>query len=177
MNMNMNINVDIPAVKNKYTQFVNGLNSLMLSTVDEEGNPFISYAPFVAYENKIYIYISQIANHYHHLEKNPKVDVLLIEDEANSANLFARQRVRFPCTAKNVGNTGNDEVFELFAERFPAKLVSMLRALDFSLFELTPEIGRYVAGFGLAFDLDLTGETFEHVARDGHAMKGAAEAK
>ncbi|WP_454192477.1 HugZ family pyridoxamine 5'-phosphate oxidase [Paenibacillus sp. Marseille-Q7038] len=145
------------------------MRSLMLSTVDEEGNPFISYAPFVAHDSKMYIYISRIANHYHHLDKRSQVDVLLIEDEATSSNLFARQRARFPCTAKNVGNEGHPEVFALFEEKFPAKLVTILRGLDFSLFELTPQIGRYVAGFGLAFDLDLAGDHIEHVARDGHA--------
>lgn len=172
--MNMN-RINIEEVKSKFLEFAGGLRSLMLSTVDEEGNPFISYAPFVAHDNKIYIYISRIANHYHYMENRPQVDVLLIEDEATSANLFARQRARFPCTAKNVGNEGYQEVFALFEEKFPAKLVTMLRGLDFSLFELTPQTGRYVAGFGLAFDLDLAGEQFEHVARDGHASGAAAK--
>nr|WP_211748498.1 pyridoxamine 5'-phosphate oxidase family protein [Paenibacillus sp. Marseille-Q4541] len=167
--------IDITAIKNKYLQFIGELRSVMLSTLDEEGNPFISYAPFVAYENKIYIYISRIANHYHHMDRYPRVDVLLVEDEANSGNLFARQRARFPCTAKNVGNEGNEEVFALFEEQFPAKMVTMLRGLDFSLFELTPQEGRYVAGFGLAFDLDLAGEEIKHVARDGHTSGAGAK--
>lgn len=172
--MNMN-RINMEEVKNKYLEFTGELRSLMLSTLDEEGNPFISYAPFVAHDNKIYIYISRIANHYHHMDKRPQVDVMLIEDEVASGNLFARQRARFPCTANNVGNEGYPEVFALFEEKFPAKLVTMLRGLDFSLFELTPQTGRYVAGFGLAFDLDLAADQIEHVARDGHASSAAAK--
>lgn len=172
--MNMN-RINIEDVRHNYLQFAGELRSLMLSTLDEEGNPFISYAPFVAHDNKIYIYISRIANHYYHMDNRPQVDVMLIEDEAASGNLFARQRARFPCAAKNVGNEGHSEVFALFEERFPAKLVTMLRGLDFSLFELTPKTGRYVAGFGLAFDLDLAGDRIEHVARDGHASSAAAK--
>lgn len=163
--------MDIEVVKKQYLDFTSSLTSVMLSTVDEKGQPFISYAPFVRYQGKLYIYLSQIAHHYYHLENNKSVDVMLIEDEASTANMFARQRARFVCTAENIGNEGHEEVFELFGEVFNKKMMDMLRTLDFSLFEVTPLQGRYVAGFGQAFDIDLMADKFEHVTRDGHAQK------
>lgn len=163
--------MDIEIVKKQYLNFTSSLTSVMLSTVDEEGHPFISYAPFVRYQGKLYIYLSQIAPHYYHLENNQTVDVMLIEDEVSTANMFARQRARFVCTAKNIGNEGYEEIFELFGEVFNKKMIGMLRTLDFSLFEVTPLQGRYVAGFGQAYDIDLMADKFEHVARDGHAQK------
>ncbi|NWL88734.1 MULTISPECIES: HugZ family protein [unclassified Paenibacillus] len=163
----MNV-LDIASIKNQYLEFSNSLKTVMMSTIDEQGKPFVSYAPFVKHNGKLYVYLSRVANHYDHLENNPLVDVMLIEDEGNTANLFARQRARFECTTQNVGNDGYEEVFELFSETFNKKMFGMLRTLDFSLFEITPRNGRYVVGFGLAFDIDLMGDRFEHVARDGH---------
>lgn len=45
-------------------------------------------------------------------------------------------------------------------------MMDLLRGLDFSLFELTPLHGRYVVGFGMAFDLDIDAEVFTHVVVD-----------
>ena len=161
-------------MKANYLSFAGSVKTLLLSTVDENGNPFISYAPFVKQDGKFYIYISRIANHFRHLENNPFVDAMLIEDESQTANLFARQRARFVCEAANVGNDGHDAIFALFGDRFGANMINMLRGLDFSLFELTAREGRYVAGFGQAYDIDLTGEAFEHVNRDGHGQAAKA---
>ncbi|NOV02497.1 HugZ family pyridoxamine 5'-phosphate oxidase [Paenibacillus planticolens] len=160
--------LDKESIKLQYLNFTDSLKSLMLSTVDENGKPFISYAPFVKKNGKLYIYISRIANHFRYLESNPSVDVMLIEDEASSENLFARQRARFVCQAENIGNEGHEEIFDLFGEAFGKPMINVLKTLDFSLFELTTLEGRYVAGFGQAFDIDLTAERFDHVARDGH---------
>lgn len=162
--------IDKEMMKLQYLKFTDSVKTVMLSTVGEDGKPFVSYAPFVKKDGKLYIYISKIAHHFRHMENNPAVDVMLIEDESQSANLFARQRARLVCKAKNIGNDGHDEVFDLFGQSFGANMMGMLRGLDFSLFELTTLEGRYVAGFGQAYDIDLTGETFEHVARDGHGQ-------
>ncbi|UED73836.1 HugZ family protein [Brevibacillus sp. DP1.3A] len=163
--------MDKEAMKTQYQSFAADMKTLMLSTVDEHGKPFLSYAPFVKYDGKFYIYISKIANHYRYMEENPAVDAMLIEDESKATNLFARQRARFVCSALNLGNAGYDEIFELFAQSFGKNMMDMLRGLDFSLFELTPSEGRYVAGFGQAYDIDLTADKFVHVNRDGHTSK------
>ncbi|MDQ6418840.1 pyridoxamine 5'-phosphate oxidase family protein [Paenibacillus sp. LHD-117] len=161
--------LDIDSLKEQYLAFSESLKSVMLSTISEDGKPFVSYAPFVKHDGKLYIYLSRIANHYRHLEANPEVDVMMIADEADTPNLFARQRARFVGTALNLGNEGYEEIFAKFEQRFGKNMIGMLKGLDFSLFELTLSEGRYVAGFGQAFDIDLSGETFQHVARDGHS--------
>lgn len=160
--------IDKEMIKLQYLKFTDSLKTVMLSTVDEEGKPFISYAPFVKSNGKLYIFISRIANHYRYMEENPNVDAMLIEDESQTANLFARQRARFICTAVNIGNEGHEDIFELLEQSFGKSMIGMLRGLDFSLFELTTLEGRYVAGFGQAYDIDLSADRFEHVARDGH---------
>lgn len=150
-----------------YQEFIASRKTLVISSTDEQGRPFVSYAPYVAHDDKLYVYVSQIAEHYWHLVTNDTVSVLLIADEADSANLFARQRVRFECDATRLDDSGeHDEIFGLFREGFNASLINLLQTLDFSLFELTPTSGRYVIGFGKAYDVDLAGTRFDHVVVD-----------
>ena len=158
--------VDVEKNKQNYLKFIDNRKNLILSLIDEEGKPFISYAPFVKKDGKLYIYISQIADHYRYMENNDFVDVLLIADESETVNKFGTERVRWGCTSINIGNDGHDDIFELFNADHGAKMVDLLRGLDFSLFELTPLQGRYVVGFGLAFDIDLEANKFNHVVVD-----------
>ncbi|AZN39078.1 HugZ family pyridoxamine 5'-phosphate oxidase [Paenibacillus albus] len=153
-------------LKERYISFVNSRKSLVISSQDEQGVPFISYAPYIQAGGKLYIYISRISDHYRYVENNAHIHVMLIGDESASPNVFARERARWVCESKNLGNEGYEEIFALFDERFGDKMMGMLRGLDFSLFELTPSSGRYVVGFGQAFEVDLSGERFEHVVVD-----------
>lgn len=164
--------VDLDKQRNNYLNFLNGKKSVVLATLDEEGNPFTSTSPFVQHNGKFYIYISEVAEHYRYLEKTTLIDVLFITDEANVKNTFATERVRFRCTANNLGNEGNEEVFALFDEKFEPSMMKLLRGLDFSIFELTPIKGRYVVGFGLAFDTSVDGLEFKHVVIDKEKKPG-----
>lgn len=158
--------VDLEKNKENYLNFIATRKIVILSLIGDEGKPFISYAPFVKKEGKLYIYISRIADHYRYMESNDFVDVMLIADESETNNKFATERVRWNCTSSNIGNDGNDDIFELFNNDHGSKMMDLLRGLDFSLFELTPVDGRYVVGFGMAFDLDVEANKFEHVVID-----------
>ncbi len=159
--------VDVEKNKENYLAFIASRQNLVLSLIDDEGKPFISYAPFVKKDGKMYIYISQIADHYRYMESNDYVDVLMLADESATTNKFGTERARWSCTSVNLGNEGHEEIFELFNAAHGEKMMNLLRGLDFSLFELTPEQGRYVVGFGLAFDLnDLDASAFTHVVVD-----------
>ena len=48
-------------VKNRYEDFLNGFDSLCMSTVDSEGWPLISYAPFVVDDNRtFYVFLTDL---------------------------------------------------------------------------------------------------------------------
>lgn len=158
--------IDLDKYKQMYLDFLESRHAAILSFVDPDGKPFSSTAPFVKKDNKLYIYISRIAEHYHLADKSEIVDVLLLADQADTKNPFATERIRIACTPRNLGNTGYEEIFELFNQTFHKSTMSLLRGLDFSLFELTPINGRYVVGFGLAFDITVDGSTFNHVVID-----------
>ena len=158
--------IDVEKYKESYLNFMETRKGLILSMLDGEGKPFTSCAPFVKKDGKLYIYISQVAEHYYHMENSEWVDAMMIADESETKNPFATERVRIRCTPKNIGNEGHDDIFDLFNLQFDSKLLDVLRGLDFSLFELTPSMGRYVVGFGMAFDASISGDVFTHVVVD-----------
>ncbi|MBM3114339.1 HugZ family protein [Jeongeupia naejangsanensis] len=161
--------LDLPAAKQRYLDFVASRKTLAISCIADDGSPFISYAPFVHADGKLYIYISQLAEHYQLIDRRHQANVMLLADESESSNLFGRERSRWLCAVRNLGNEGNEPVFSLFNARFGEKMLSLLRGLDFSLFELTPQPGRYVVGFGQAFDVSIDGTQFDHVVIDKKA--------
>lgn len=158
--------VDVEQNKENYLKFIEDRKTMIISMLDSEGQPFISNAPCIRNDGKFYIYISQIADHYNYIENSKYVDVLLIADESATNNKFATERARWKCVPKNIGNEGHEELFDKFKEQHGAATVNLLRTLDFSLFELTPLTGRYVVGFGMAFDVDVDGDRFIHVVVD-----------
>ena len=159
---------------------VHARKSLLLATVCEDGSPYASYAPFAIGEQCLYILISDIAVHALNLAREPRASVLVIEDEDNCEELFARIRVNYRVVAEQI-ETGKIEwhnaVAKLVArhgER-PGKLSELA---DFRLFRLTPQSGRYVKGFGRAYDLvggTLAGEAV-NPKTDGHRPRDVAAA-
>lgn len=158
--------IDLEKYKVMYRNLLKRKHTAVLSFVDEDGKPFSSITPIITKDNKFYIYISRIAEHFKLAENSDYIDVLIHADESETKNKFATERVRFSCTPRNLGNKGHEDIFRLFDESFGESTMKLLRRLDFSLFELRPEEGRYVVGFGLAFDVTVDVEKFEHAVVD-----------
>ncbi|MGU3843095.1 pyridoxamine 5'-phosphate oxidase family protein, partial [Vibrio diabolicus] len=76
--------------------------TLQLATVDAEGRPNVSYAPYVHNQEGYFVLISKIARHARNLLENPNVSLMMIEDEESSKQLFARKRLTFDAVANVV---------------------------------------------------------------------------
>lgn len=129
--------------------------TLQLASLTPEGTPHASYAPYVVDGGKYFILISDIAQHAQNLAINPDVALMIIEDEADSREPFARRRLSFEAKALEVARdtqTWANIVPQLEA-RF-GDIITRLTALqDFHLFCLTPIQGRFVKGFGQAYQI------------------------
>lgn len=133
------------------------VKSLMLSTVNPDGTPHASYAPYVmddAYQ--IYVLTSGLSAHTNNLIQTRRASVLIIEDESQSQQVFARQRLTYDCGVSPVERRSSvwEERLDQFEARF-GDIIQMLRQLeDFQLFHLAPQEGRFVMGFGAAYAVD-----------------------
>lgn len=141
----------IEQAKNLYHQLINSLQSIIISTVNEEGKPHTSYVPFIMDEQKkIYFLASELAIHTRHLLQNSPVSVLFIEDEAKTQQIFARCRLNFSCEVKEIkrDHVQWQAIIAQLENRF-GEIVTMISSLqDFHLFQLIPQQGRFVSGFG-----------------------------
>ncbi len=143
-------------IQAEYEKFPEGFQSVIISTVSALAIPNASYAPIVMDDSKnIYIYVSGLSTHTKNLYANPHVSVLFIEDEGKSNLIFARRRLSFDCTATLIEReTGKwNQIVEQFQQQF-GQIIEVLRGLsDFRIFQLTPSEGRFVVGFGAAYQI------------------------
>jgi heme iron utilization protein len=146
----------IEQAQTEYQNFPQQFQSVIISTANTEGIPNASYTPFVIDNQKnIYIYISGLATHTQNIETNPHVSVLFIEDESQCQQIFARRRLTFDCTATLIERETEtwNQIVAQFQERF-GEMIAILRGLaDFRIFQLTPNGGRFIMGFGTAYEI------------------------
>ncbi|KAA8602503.1 heme utilization protein HutZ [Vibrio cyclitrophicus] len=129
--------------------------TLQLATVDEEGRPNVSYAPFVQNQEGYFVLISDIARHARNLKVNPQVSLMMIEDEDGSKQLYARKRLTFDAQASVVERETElwTQVIGQMQERFGEIIDGLSQLQDFSLFNLKAENGLFVKGFGQAYQV------------------------
>lgn len=134
-------------------EFRDRARTLVLATVDGEGNPNVSYAPFALREDGYYILISEIARHARNLLVNPRVSLMMIEDEQDSRQLFARKRLTFDARPEWVarGAPEWEAGIRALETRFGDTVTGLSGLGDFHLFRLVPLKGLFVKGFGQAF--------------------------
>lgn len=140
-----------------YQQLPIQVKSLMLSTVSPSGIPHASFAPFVMdREHRLYLYTSSLSTHTQNLLTTPQASVLIMEDEAASQQIFARRRITYDC---QISPVSRDQplwisTVDNFEQRF-GNIIQILRQLpDFQVFQLVPFQGRFVLGFGSAFEVN-----------------------
>lgn len=163
------MSLSLSEVQAEQATFRSQCQSLVLSTLNDNQWPETSYAPFVTDDKgHHYILVSELAAHTRHLLANQKVSWMLIADEQDTRQIFARRR--FTCL-------GHAEVISRDAPEFSPRLeqmqaqfgeiIDLLKSLnDFYLIKLCPEQATYVRGFGQAYRL--TGEglnEIEHLQR------------
>lgn len=137
--------------------------TLILASHSEENEPLASYAPFIEDETGcFFLLLSDLAHHSanlrHHKQQQDCVSVLLIEDEQNARNLFARKRLNYSCQVNIVSREQPQwqQKITMLQQKF-GKTIDVLAGLeDFKLYCLTPQKGNYVRGFGQAYELDNT---------------------
>jgi len=144
----------LAAAKEIYAALLTRQQSLMLATTNADGSPLASYAPFALDDDKtFYIFTSTLSPHTENLLRTGQASVMLITDEAETAQIFARQRLTFSCRAHLLERDTPywQEAATLYEKRF-AEMFKLIRGFsDFKMFKLVPQDGTLVVGFGAAY--------------------------
>ncbi|MGX2949818.1 heme utilization protein HutZ [Ursidibacter sp. B-7004-1] len=129
--------------------------TIVLATVDKDGTPNVSYAPFVINNGEYQVLISTIARHARNLQEVPKVSLMLIDDESKSREIYARRRLTFDATARVLPRHSAEweNAVAALQARHGDIVADLSKMEDFNLFCFKPEQGLFVKGFGKAFQV------------------------
>lgn len=155
----------------KIEELLERSKSVILATIEENGDPMASYAPYVYIDGSFHILVSFMAKHTRNLKDRKKASLMFIEDESATKQIYARDRMTIDCDAEVVshGSDSWNRGVEALKARH-GKIVDMLAELnDFILIKLKPVKGSYVNGFGSAYTVNADLTIHEHV-RGAHGQ-------
>lgn len=141
--------------------FKRSFKSVVISSIDENDNAISSYAPIIFDNNDMYIFISEVAEHFNALKTNPnKAEIMFLQDESKAKTIFARIRLRYKVSAKILDRDDDfDRLFTLLKEQQSEENVDIFYGIkDFHFVKLSPKGGRFVKGFGAAYEIDNNGK-------------------
>ncbi|WP_291950492.1 HugZ family heme oxygenase [Campylobacter sp.] len=148
---------DTNEIKKEIDKFISQYNSVILATLTTNGETTCSYAPFFKTQSNNYIYISEVSEHYHNIKANPKnIEIMFLEDESKASSIALRKRLRYKSYATILErNDEFDKIYDEFEKQVKEdKAIKMIRSmLDFHLVKLDFHNGRFVKGFGQAYDI------------------------
>lgn len=132
------------------------LRALILATIDEDGFPNLSTLPFVWREDAFWVLMSDLAPHTRQVKQNPTVELMLLEDEGQTSNIYNRARVTWRADVARIERNDHraHELFDALRARHGKILDVLVQLPDFHLHRIAPGAGRLVNGFGRAFKID-----------------------
>lgn len=126
-----------------------------LGTLHESG-PNLAMVAYALAEDfsSFYIHVSRLGKHTRDMENDPRVSMLITETDDHRPDPQTLTRVSLQGTAEVLSRdvTGYSLVKTLYLKRFP-EAEPMFSMGDFNLWRIIPMGGRFVAGFGQAFNL------------------------
>lgn len=101
-----------------------------------------------------YIHVSKLGKHTTDMENDPHVSLLLTEADDHRPDPQTLARVSIQGTATLLPRDDPDyaRVKAIYLKRFP-EAEQLFSLGDFNLWRITPKGGRFVAGFGRAFNI------------------------
>lgn len=124
-----------------------------LGTVGMDG-PLVSMVPVALDEGGLLLHVSGLALHSAQMRQSPRVSLMMMVPQRGAANALALPRISLEAEAREIakGSDAYDRAKAIYTTRHPSS--EMLFGFgDFALFELVIVSGRFVAGFGAAFDV------------------------
>ena len=120
------------------------------------GAPYVSMVPYAIANDgsALIIHVSRLASHTKDMHADPRVSLLVMQEEGGGISALALPRASIQGTAHEVASDAPDlpGLTAAYLGRFP-DASPMFGFGDFSLFMIQPEWVRFVAGFGKAHSL------------------------
>lgn len=134
---------------------IRGTRIAALGTL-HDGEPnlaMVAYA-FADDFSAFYIHVSKLGKHTGDMENDPRLSLLITEadDRRPDPQTLARLSLRGMAVILPRTDAGYAQVRSIYLQRFP-EAEQLFSLGDFNLWKIIPTSGRFVAGFGRAFNL------------------------
>lgn len=164
---------DLSGVAKEAKEFMLSFNSVSLATLNADKEVVCSYAPFVNTSWGNYIYISEVSEHFNNIKENPNnIEIMFLEDESKAASVILRKRLRYRVKASFIERGEMfDKIYDEFEKQTGGEggIKTIRNMLDFHLVKLEFQKGRFVKGFGQAYDIE--NENVTHVGANSSPHK------
>ncbi|GAD17944.1 HugZ family heme oxygenase [Helicobacter fennelliae] len=149
---------NVQSVAKEVKEFAKSFGSVVLASLNIKGEVLATYAPVIHFDDKFFIYISEVSEHYESIKTNPEnIEMMFLEDESKAKSVILRKRLRYRVQARFVERDSQEfnAVFEQFiAQSGGGGGIKTIRNMtDFHMIELITKKGRFVKGFGQAYEL------------------------
>ena len=149
----------------EYIDFLRKSKSVYISSIDDNLRPEISYSPcIIDNEKNVYILVSNLSKRTSSLVQGRNVSLMFIEPEDQCEELYARIRLNFDCSTKQIDRQTEkwNEQISIFLDKF-GDIINILKSLsDFKMFCFSPISGTFVKGFGKAYTIE--GSSLDHIS-------------
>lgn len=122
-----------------------------------DGEPNLAMVAYSFAEDfsAFYIHVSKLGKHTGDMEADPHVSLLIAETDDRRPDPQTLVRLAIRGIAERLPRTapGYAQVKKVYLARFP-EAEQLFSLGDFNIWKITPKSGRFVAGFGRAFNLE-----------------------
>ena len=138
-------------------RLIRSQRSAALGTL-HDGAPYVSHALYLPADDfgAFYFHLSRLAIHTKNLLADPRAGLMIAEPDTGASDPQLLLRLSLQGQAAPLAPDAPDhaDLRARYLARFP-EAAMMLQLSDFALFRFTPRDGRFVAGFGKAFNITL----------------------
>ena len=141
-------------LKTECEVFLATFESVLLSTINQDGSPDLSYSPYIDHDGVFYILASHLSAHTPNLIRDSRATLLFIDDEDKCDQIYASRRLQFKCTTRRFDQYTAEwlALIQEFLESFGDIIDNLSAIPDFQIFALEPLGGHWIKGFGKAFN-------------------------
>ena len=147
--------IDIAGLEAARDALLSQAHTILMAAAGDSDMPEMGVTPLVWHDGAMFIYPSRLSAHVRAMLAAQRAAFLVIEDEADAQNIWARKRIKFNSELTEIERKTDvfEAVCDVFASRHGPTMGLIRDFTDFHLLQLRPADGVMVLGFAQAYRL------------------------
>ncbi|MEX0502409.1 hypothetical protein AB3X55_02295 [Alphaproteobacteria bacterium LSUCC0719] len=147
--------IDVAGLEAERDALFAAAQTILMAAPGDDDMPEMGVTPLVWHDGEMFIYPSRLSAHVRAMLNAGTAAFLVIEDEGQAQNIWARKRIKFDAELSEIDR--KTEIFDVVCDAFASRhgpTMGLIRDFtDFHLLRLRPTGGVMVLGFAQAYRL------------------------